>query len=121
MKKENKGIILGGNIDDRELLIGKTLAQIKAGSDELKIAMPLYRLIVITFGMLSFACIAGGIIAILWNSSSKTEFEILGSHLTTEHVGVAFVGIGLIIAYFTVMALLRNLREIAELPENPHK
>lgn len=81
-------------------------------------AAPLHKLIVVVFGALAFACIAGGILAILWNATSSTEFSLFGARLTTGHVGVAFVGIGLVVAYFTVRAVLKNQRELAALPSD---
>ncbi len=84
-------------------------------------AVPLHRLIVIIFGVLAFACVAAGIVAIVLNAKSQTEFDFLGAHLTTGHVGVAFVGIGLVIAYFTVRAVLRSQRDLAALPRSEHR
>jgi len=72
--------------------------------------------IVCIFGILAFTCIVGGIVAVCQNAKSETEFNIFGAHLTTGHVGVAFVALGLIIAYFTVRSVLNNQRDIAALP-----
>lgn len=79
-------------------------------------ALPLHMLIVGVFGILALGCIGGGIYAIVANATSKTDLELLGAHLSTGHVGVAFVGIGLIIAFFTVRAVLNNLSTLAGLP-----
>lgn len=78
-------------------------------------AMPLHKLIVVIFGVLAFFCLIGGVIAIIWNAKSETKFEIFGAQLTTGHVGVAFVGVGLLTAYFTVRAVLKNQRDLAGL------
>jgi len=56
-------------------------------------------LIVITFG-LAFASIICGVIAILRSANSNTEFSLLGVKLSTG-VGLALVGIGLLLAYVT--------------------
>src|ERR1044071_3754254 len=61
----------------------------------MKTAMPLFRLIVVTFGLLALGCIAGGIYAISNKAIADTTFDFLGFHLKSGHVGVAFVGIGL--------------------------
>ena len=72
--------------------------------------IPLHQIFAIVFGILALVCIGGGICALVANAKSKTELSILGAHLTTGHVGVAFVGIGLIIAIFVVRAVLKNQR-----------
>ncbi len=58
-------------------------------------------LIVVTFG-LAFASIVGGVIAIIRSTKSNTEFSLLGVKLSTG-VSVALVGIGLLLAYFTIL------------------
>jgi hypothetical protein len=63
--------------------------------------MPPHTLIVVTFG-LAFASIVGGVIAIIRTAKSNTEFSLLGVKLSTG-VGVALVGIGLLLAYFTIL------------------
>lgn len=60
-------------------------------------------LIVVTFG-LAVALIAGGIIAIVRSAKSNTEFSLLGVKLSTG-VGLALVGIGLLLTYFTMLCL----------------
>lgn len=79
-------------------------------------ALPLHFLIVRISGALAFACVVAGIIGIYQNSKSDTKLDILGAHLSTGHVGVAFVGIGLIVGFFTVRAVLRSQRDLAALP-----
>ena len=63
--------------------------------------MPSHILIVLTFG-LALASIVGGVIAIIRTAKSNTEFSLLGVKLSTG-VGVALVGIGLLLAYVTVL------------------
>ena len=79
-------------------------------------AAPLHVLIVIIFGLLALAAIVGGIIAIVYSSKANTEFSLLGAKLSTGDVGVAFVGIGLVISYFTIRAVLKSARDLAALP-----
>lgn len=79
-------------------------------------AMPLYLMIILIFGLLALACVGGGIVAIIRSATSETKFDIFGVHLSTGHVGVAFVGIGLIVGYFTVRTVLRNEYQLAALP-----
>lgn len=46
-------------------------------------------------GILSGMSISGGIVGIVWDAVSPTEFNFLGVTLTTGHVGVAFAALGL--------------------------
>lgn len=84
-------------------------------------AMPLHKMIVLVFGFLALVCVGGGIVAIIYGATSETKFDFLFVHLGTQHVGVAFVGIGLIVGYFTVRSVLRNQRELAALPPDKKK
>ncbi len=58
-------------------------------------------LILVTFG-LAVASIVVGVIAIIRLTKSNTEFSLLGVKLSTG-VAVALVGIGLLLAYFTIL------------------
>jgi hypothetical protein len=58
-------------------------------------------LIVVTFA-LAFASIFGGVKVIIRTAKSNTEFSLLGVKLSAG-VGVALVGIGLLLAYFTIL------------------
>ena len=79
-------------------------------------ALPLHILIVCVFGLLALTSIGGGIYAITTNATSPTTLSILGADFSTGHVGVAFVGIGFIITFFTVRSVLRSQRDLAALP-----
>ena len=94
---------------------------VKAAREHQHAALMLHILIVSIFGVLALVSIAGGIVAICLNAQSKTDFDILGAHLTTGSVGVAFVALGLIIAFFTVRAVLRNQRDLAQVPPDEQK
>jgi hypothetical protein len=66
-------------------------------------------------GLLGFACVIGGIIAIYRNATSPSEVMLFGGKLTTGHVGVAFVFIGMVVlgavirkAFKTVVQLGKN-------------
>lgn len=84
-------------------------------------AVPLHKMIVLVFGLLAFVCIGGGIVGIIYGATSETKLDFLFVHLGTQHVGVAFVGIGLIVAYFTVRSVLRSQHELAALPPDKKK
>lgn len=79
-------------------------------------AMPLHSRIITIFGLLSAMCVIGGIVGIIWNAVEKTKFSLFGMELTTGHVGVAFVGIGMVTALFTVRAVLKSQHDLAALP-----
>jgi uncharacterized membrane protein YbhN (UPF0104 family) len=79
-------------------------------------ALILHVIIVLIFGLLALACIIGGVFAIYLNANSQTSFDIFGAHLTTSNVGVALVALGLVIAFLTIRAVLRNQRDLAKLP-----
>ena len=80
------------------------------------VAMPLHLLIVSVFGLLALVSIGGGIYAIAMRSTAQTTLTILGAELRTEHVGVALVGIGLIIAFLTVRSVLKSQHDLARFP-----
>jgi hypothetical protein len=82
------------------------------------VAMPLHILIVATFGLLALICIGGGIYAIVVKAAAQSTLGIGGMTLQTEHVGVAFVGIGLFIAFLTVRSVLKSQHDLAKLPSN---
>src|SRR5439155_1552642 len=67
--------------------------------DNLKIAMPLFTLIIVTFGVLALACIVTGGFAIYAKAVAETAFAFPGFHLRSGHVGVALIGIGLATAF----------------------
>ena len=79
------------------------------------VAMPLHFLIVGVFGLLALISIGGGIYAIAVRSTAQTTLVILGAELRTEHVGVALVGIGFIIAFLTVRSVLKSQHDLARL------
>ena len=78
-------------------------------------AAPIHILIVITVALLALVSIVGGIVAIVHGSTANTEFSLLGADLSTGDVGVALVGIGLLIAYFTSRGVLKSCRGLAAL------
>jgi hypothetical protein len=79
-------------------------------------AAPIHILIVLTCGLLALFSIVGGIVAIIRGPEANTEFSLLGAELSTSDVGVALVGIGLLITYFTTRSVLRSARGRAALP-----
>ena len=71
--------------------------------------LPTHLLTVFIVGViLSLISITGGIILIASSGASLTEFVIFGVKFTTGHLGVALIGIGLIIVSFTARIFLKE-------------
>jgi hypothetical protein len=83
-----------------------------------KQAEPLYKLIVVFMFILALICVLGGIFGIYLKAESNTEFTIMDFTLSTGHVGVAFMAIGIIIASGTMKSVLKNQKELAQLPKD---
>ena len=76
--------------------------------------------IIIVSGLLSITACAGGIYAISQAALSNSEFSALGVELKTGNVGVALVGLGLVIGYFTMKSVLKNQHDLARIhPQGP--
>ena len=88
---------------------------ISAGIRHQREAKPIHLLIVVINGILALGCIGGGTYAVAVNALSKSEIDIFGLKVSTGSVGVAFVAIGLIIAYQTVKVVLKNQHDLAAL------
>lgn len=71
-------------------------------------ARPVQMLVASIVGITGLACVIGGMYGIFHAASSPTTFELGGMRLTTGHVGVAFVGIGLLVELVLLMSVLRN-------------
>ena len=84
-------------------------------AEHVRAAKPILNTIVILMGILSALAIIGGIISIIWNALSPTEFDIFGAELTTGHVGVAFTALGLICMVFVVRSILKYTHKLAAL------
>ena len=57
------------------------------------------------------------IVAVVLNIVARAEFSMFGVTFTTGPVGVALAVMGLVTTVFTIRAVLKNQRELAELPE----
>lgn len=67
------------------------------GTSYIKAAKPIIILGLVVIGIVGFACVLGGIFAIYRNATSPSEVTLFGNKLTTGHVGVAFVFIGVVV------------------------
>jgi len=83
---------------------------------EVESARPILKLALWLTAIISAMCVGGGIVAILWNSVSPTQIDILGMTVTTGHVGVALVGFGTIALIITVRSIVKIVYRLAALP-----
>jgi len=79
-------------------------------------ATPILKLSLWLTAALGALSIAGGIVAIIWNSISPTQINIMGMSMTTGHVGVAFTGLGIIALIIGVRSVNKNMYRLAALP-----
>ena len=91
--------------------MGMAIAHVEA-------AKPVLSKVVITMGVLSGLAIIGGIVGIVWNAVSPTEFNIWGAELSTGHVGVAIIALGLICMVLVVRSVLMYTHKLAKLPND---
>lgn len=83
-----------------------------------KAAQPMVYIMLAITGILSGLIIIGGIYATFSNLLSPTQLSLLGFTINTGSVGVALIGLGLIIMYFVFSKILKSIRYLASLPED---
>jgi len=77
-------------------------------------ARPTHAKILLVAGVLSLVSCLGGIVAIIWSAFARTEMSMFGVEVTTGHVGVAFVALGVVSMLFVSRSVLKNLAELAK-------
>ncbi|MEA5486696.1 MULTISPECIES: COR domain-containing protein [Pseudanabaena] len=82
---------------------------------------PILSQIINTIRIVSVLLVIGGIVAIIYDSKSPSEISMLGQKISTGHVGVAFVFIGIIGMIFSFRKLLNTLSNIANPNSNRSK
>lgn len=92
-----------------------------ASTRHVVVAAPILKMIVIVMGVLAGISLGGGIVAIIWNAFSPTQFDVLGVTLTTGHVGVAFAALGLVTMLFVIRAVLKYTHRLAALPNDEYE
>jgi hypothetical protein len=65
---------------------------------------------------LSFASLLGGAYATYKGTVGDTILDLFGAHLKTTHVGIAFMGIGLVTFLLSLRAILRSVERLAAIP-----
>jgi hypothetical protein len=88
------------------------------GTSEVKAAAPSLNRMIVWVGALGLLIISGGICAIILNAVSETKINIAGMSILTGHVGVAFVGLGIIMVMRVYRHVSSILFKLAELPDD---
>jgi hypothetical protein len=81
----------------------------------IRVATPVIIVGLIVCSLVSALCVGGGIVAIIWNATSPTTANLFGTSLTTGHVGVAFVFIGLVVLGLVIRKAFKILVELGRL------
>jgi hypothetical protein len=84
-------------------------AHIRAGKGIIKLG-------IVVAGLAGLVCVIGGIYAIYRNALSPSQVELFGSKVTTGHVGVAFVFIGLVVLWAVIRNANKTLVELGKIP-----
>jgi hypothetical protein len=66
-------------------------------------------------GLFAAAAIGAGVVAIVWNAVSPTQFNFVGLDLTTGHAGVALIGLGAATLVLVVRRIMRALERLGAL------
>lgn len=80
-------------------------------------ARPIHTVILLLTGILSLVSCVGGIIAIFWNAFAPSEINMLGLHVSTGHVGVAFAALGVISMFLVSRSVLKNLSVLGKIKD----
>jgi hypothetical protein len=84
-----------------------------------KQARPLHNRIMKIFGLLAGLLVTAGVVTIV--ISATTDFELFGAHLNTRYIGLALIGIGVLIMFVSMRLVLKNQLDLAALPSNESK
>ena len=83
----------------------------------MKAGWPAIRLGLRITGIVAALCVVGGIVGIIWNAVSPTEITLFGATVTTGHVGVAFVFIGLVVLAVVVSRAFKTLVDLGKIKD----
>jgi hypothetical protein len=87
------------------------------GLDHVDAAAPSLNRMIILVGVLGLLIVGGGICAIILNAVSDTRINIAGMSISTGHVGVAFIGLGIIMVIRVYRHISSIIFKLAELPD----
>lgn len=79
-------------------------------------ARPIHNRIIAIVGILAAAAILAGIVAIVLETQSLSEFTAFGVALRTGSVGIGCIGVGLLAALVATRSVLRSQQHLAALP-----
>jgi len=84
-------------------------------------ALALFFFIILLTTGVSIGCLVGGGFAVYRGLTGDTKFKMFGVELSSQSVGVAFMGIGLVIGFFTFREVLGKVENIpaASSPSSP--
>ena len=105
-------------MNDNQHRYSQKINKVNQSHRHVKSASPLLLTMIILVGVLSVLATVGGIIAIINNSLSETKINILGMLISTGHVGVAFVGLGIIMMILVYRNISANIYKLAALPDD---
>jgi glycerol-3-phosphate acyltransferase PlsY len=77
--------------------------------------------ILVVFGILAALATLTGAYSLYLGTSGTTEVAIFGGHLGTTSVGVALIGIGLVVALLSSKSVLKSMADLASLPFDQKK
>ena len=66
-------------------------------------------------------CICGGIVTLYANPNAPTSIDIWGAKITTGHVGVAFIFIGVVVMGFVIKGAFSTLVSLGTEPDKKAK
>lgn len=64
---------------------------------------------------MGFTCVLGGIFAIYENAYAPSKVELFGGKLTTGHVGVAFIFIGVVVLGAVIRKAFKTVVELGRI------
>jgi AbiTii len=81
-------------------------------------ASSLFKVMILIVGALAIVITGGGIYAIVKSATSETKIDMFGLSVSTGHVGVAFVSLGVILLILVYKNITSNIYKLSALPDN---
>jgi uncharacterized membrane protein YidH (DUF202 family) len=93
------------------------MAQPTLSPRHIKASEPILKMTLWVVCIVGVAAIAAGAFAIYRNSLAQTEFNFLGLTMTTGHVGVALVGLGVAALILIIRRMFKTLEVLGGLKD----
>jgi hypothetical protein len=71
--------------------------------------------------LVALVCVCGGLLTLITNPAAPTEMNIWGAKITTGHVGVAFIFIGVVVMAVVIRSGYSTLVSLGKEPDKPKK